>query len=83
MTIWCMRIACWMPKATNTHTQVVEYLLLFHSNNGCTHSPQCDVIRTLPLFFIVMLRTVSTGLGGALLCMYARGSFPTHISEAL
>jgi len=23
MTIWCMRIACWIPKATNTHTQVV------------------------------------------------------------
>jgi len=23
MTIWRMRIACWMPKATNTHTQVV------------------------------------------------------------
>jgi hypothetical protein len=21
MTIWRMRIACWMPKATNTHTQ--------------------------------------------------------------
>jgi len=19
MTIWCMRIACWVPKATNTH----------------------------------------------------------------
>jgi len=23
MTIWRMRIACWVPKATNTHTQVV------------------------------------------------------------
>jgi hypothetical protein len=23
MTIWRMRIACWIPKATNTHTQVV------------------------------------------------------------
>ena len=21
MTIWRMRIACWIPKATNTHTQ--------------------------------------------------------------
>jgi hypothetical protein len=21
-TIWLMRIACWIPKATNTHTQV-------------------------------------------------------------
>jgi len=23
MTIWRMRIACWIPKATNTHTQLV------------------------------------------------------------
>jgi len=23
MTIWRMRIACWIPKATNTHIQVV------------------------------------------------------------
>ena len=23
MTIWRMRIACWMPKATNTHSQYV------------------------------------------------------------
>jgi hypothetical protein len=23
MTIWRMRIACWLPKTTNTHTQVV------------------------------------------------------------
>jgi hypothetical protein len=23
MTIWRMRIACWIPKATNIHTQFV------------------------------------------------------------
>jgi len=23
MTTWRMRTACWVPKATNTHTQVV------------------------------------------------------------
>jgi len=23
MTLWHMRIACWIPKATNTHTQDV------------------------------------------------------------
>jgi hypothetical protein len=23
MTIWRMRIVCWVPKATNTHTQFV------------------------------------------------------------
>jgi len=25
MTIWRMRIACWLPKATNTHS---EYIIL-------------------------------------------------------
>ena len=23
LTIWCMRIACWITKATNTHSQYV------------------------------------------------------------
>jgi len=23
MTIWCMSISCWVPKATNTHTVCV------------------------------------------------------------
>ena len=23
MKIWCIRIACWIPRATNTHTQDV------------------------------------------------------------
>ena len=48
MTIWRMRIACWIPKATNTRIQVVYYSLLSHYNNGCTDVPQCYVIRTLP-----------------------------------
>ena len=25
MTIWCMHVACWIPKATNTHS---EYVML-------------------------------------------------------
>jgi hypothetical protein len=49
MTIWRMRIACWIPKVTSTHTQVVQYLLFFHTNNGCTNAPQYYVIRTLPI----------------------------------
>jgi mRNA-degrading endonuclease HigB of HigAB toxin-antitoxin module len=23
MTVWCMRITCWIPKATNTHSKYV------------------------------------------------------------
>jgi len=39
MTIWRMRIACWIPKATNTHC-------------GCTKVPECYVIRTLPALLL-------------------------------
>jgi len=49
MRIWRMRITCWIPKATNTHTQTVYYSLLSHRNNGYTNAPQCYAIRTLPL----------------------------------
>jgi len=49
LKIWRMRIAYWIPKATNTHTRVVQYALLFHCNNGCTHAPRCCILRTLPI----------------------------------
>ena len=49
-TIWRMRIACWKPNASNTHSDYV-ILLLFHCNNGCTNAPQCYVIRTLRILF--------------------------------
>jgi len=55
MTIWRMRIACWITKATHTHThthtQNMQYLLLFYYNNGRTNAPQCYVIRTAPVLF--------------------------------
>ena len=42
MTIWRMRIACWIPKATNT---LSEYIIriAFHCSNGCTNMPHCHV----------------------------------------
>lgn len=45
MTMWCMRIACWMTKVT--HTQCV--ILLYHCNCGCKNAPQCYTIHTLPV----------------------------------
>jgi len=39
-TIRRKRIACWLPKTTKTHKQVVYYLPLFHCNNGWTNAPQ-------------------------------------------
>ena len=48
-------VACALPAgylALHIDTQVVQYSLLSHYNNGCTNAPQCYVIQTLPLSFI-------------------------------
>jgi hypothetical protein len=42
MTIWHVHFACWIPEATNTHSDYI-ILLLFHCCNGCTNAPQCYV----------------------------------------
>jgi len=55
MIIWRMRIACWIPKATNTHTQALYYSLLSDSNSGCTNSPRCCFIPTLPFLLWYMI----------------------------
>jgi hypothetical protein len=38
MIVWCMRVACWIPQATNT---VSEYIIIiaFPLNSGCTYAP--------------------------------------------
>jgi hypothetical protein len=46
MTRWCTRIACWIPKATNTHSGCV-ILISFQLQQWLTNGPQCYVIRTL------------------------------------
>jgi len=46
MTIWSMRVACLMPKATNTHSACV-ILIAFHCNNGYTNY----VIHISPFLF--------------------------------
>ena len=52
MTIWRMRFACWIPKATDTHSGCV-ILIAVLCNNGCTNGPQCYAIRTLPVLFLL------------------------------
>jgi len=46
MTIWNMRIACWIHKATNTHA---EYAILtaFQLHNGCTKTLRYTYIACL------------------------------------
>ena len=53
MTIWCTHIACWVTKATDTYSQYV--ILLFHCYNGCMYVPQCYVICTLPILFLIWI----------------------------
>jgi len=48
MTIWRIHFAC-LYLRLQTHTETMQYLLLFHCNYGYTNAPQCYVIRTLPV----------------------------------
>jgi hypothetical protein len=57
MTISCMRIAYWIPKDANTHSEYV-IRIVFHYNNDGTIKPQCYVICRSP----VLLKTVVTNL---------------------
>jgi len=49
MTIWDTSHAGYL--ILQTHTQNMQYLWLFHYNNGCTNVPQCYVMRTLSVLF--------------------------------
>jgi hypothetical protein len=60
MTICRMRFACWIPKATDTHSELCN-TLLFHRNNDCTNAPQCYIIRTLPALSAVNIVRSSNG----------------------
>jgi hypothetical protein len=48
-----IRIACSIPKATNTHSLCNTYCF-FHCNNGCTNAPNFYVIRALPVLFCLI-----------------------------
>ena len=50
MTIWRMRTACWISKATNAHSDNVT-LHDFHGKNDCPNAPQRYVTCTLPVLF--------------------------------
>ena len=70
MTIWRMRIPCWIPKGYK-YTQsccVILQLLLFHCNNGRTNAPPLYVIRTLPVLLLVK----SSRTGKAAVLMMAK-----------
>jgi hypothetical protein len=45
-----MRIACRIPKATNTHSDYVTRTA-FYGSNGCTNEYQFYIICTLPVLY--------------------------------
>jgi hypothetical protein len=52
MTIWHMRIACCIPRATNTHYEYVVFIA-FYASYVCTNATQCNVIRSLRVVFLL------------------------------
>jgi len=70
MTIWCMRIACWVPKTTNTHSGCVMLIafpvqqwlhkcasVLYIHRLSCFNVPVVN--RLVPeLFFLILARSV-------------------------
>ena len=45
ITIWCMCIACWIPKATSTYCLFTATMIM----------PQCYVTRKLPLLLMFVM----------------------------
>jgi hypothetical protein len=43
ITIWRMRIACWIPKATDTRAECVILIGFFHCNSDCTQASDCSL----------------------------------------
>jgi len=50
MTVWCMLLTCWINKAEDTHSEYV-IRFAFPLQQRFYESPQCYLIRILPVFF--------------------------------
>jgi len=67
-----MRTACWILKATDTHSEYV--ILLFYRSSGFADAPRCYVTRTSPVFFIGHLFLVD--------CLVCTVHFPHFLKSA-
>ena len=52
-TIKRLRIACWIPEATNTHSGCVILIAFPLQQLLWANAPQCCVIRTLPVLLVL------------------------------
>ena len=64
LTIWRMRIACWVPTAANAQT--VGVILIAFPLQQWTNAPHCYDIRTFPVLLDLLmadmpLRFISSG----------------------
>jgi hypothetical protein len=71
VTIWRMRIAYGLPKATETHSEQVVFIP-FHLNNGCKKAPQRYVTCIWLVFFLLLIITLKmyTNIGPATVPFY-------------
>jgi hypothetical protein len=61
MTVLCNRIACWVPKATDTNSECV-ILIAFPLQQLSREPPQGYVIRILPVLFTRTFRVPDSSL---------------------
>jgi hypothetical protein len=60
MPIWRMRIACWIPNATDTHSECV-ILIAFQLQQWLQDPPpQCYVLPTLRVVFLRYIENTYT-----------------------
>ena len=57
LIMWRMCFACWITKATATHSEYV--ILLFRDSDGFPNACHCYVLRALPLVSVSMLQAVN------------------------
>ena len=65
MTVWRMHIACWIPKATNTHSEYV-ILIAFPLQQWLHERTSIYVTRTFPVLLyvtLVIVRKVTRRIG--------------------
>jgi len=52
MKIWCMRIACWIPKATNIHSEYV--ILIAFPLHLVSRKRLTYITRTMPVLLVMV-----------------------------
>jgi hypothetical protein len=75
-------IACWITKATKTHSEYV-LLLLFHCKNGYANAPQCYVTCTIawPCYILQEIDNFSRFYRKILIIYYLLNYLLTHSME--